>query len=76
MPERFWEVVRELTFEEEAMFLLGDEKEADVFVEGAEYLLARDPQAGHFIGGEPPLWFMPMAQSKARKSPFFTPSTS
>lgn len=71
MPERFWEVVRELTFEEEAMFLLGDEKEADVFVEGAEYLLARDPHAGHFIGGDPPLWFMPMAPIKGQQVSLF-----
>ena len=61
MPERFWEVVREITFEEEARFLLGSDRDADEFIEGAEYILARDPEVGHFIGGEPRLWFMPMA---------------
>ena len=61
MPERFWEVVREEIFEEELLFLIPDPREADEFVEGAEYLLARNPKAGDFIGGSPEIWVMTMA---------------
>jgi hypothetical protein len=43
MPKRFWEIVREETFEEELRFLIHDVREADDFIEAAEYLLARDP---------------------------------
>ena len=67
MPERFWEVVREEAFEEELLFLIPDAREADEFVEGAEYILARDPLAGRFIGGEPELWFMPMAPIRGQQ---------
>jgi hypothetical protein len=67
MPERFWEVVREEAFEEELLFLIPDAREADDFVEGAEFVLARDPQAGRFIGGEPELWFMPMAPIRGQQ---------
>jgi hypothetical protein len=67
MPERFWEVVREEAFEEEIAFPITDEREADDFVEGAEYILARDPRAGRHIGGEPDLWFMPMAPIRGQQ---------
>lgn len=71
MPDRFREVVREITFEEEARFLLGNDRQADEFIEGAEYILARDPEAGHLIGGEPPLWFMPMAPIEGHQVALF-----
>ena len=67
MPERFWEVVREEAFEEELLFLIPDEREADDYVEGAEYILARDPRAGDFIGGEPEIWVMPMAPIRGQE---------
>jgi hypothetical protein len=67
MPERFWEVVREEAFEEELSFLIHDAREADDFVEAAEYILARDPRAGRHIGGEPELWFMPMAPIRGQQ---------
>jgi hypothetical protein len=40
MPERFWEIVREEAFEEELLFLIHDAREAEEFVEGAEFILA------------------------------------
>ena len=71
MPQRFWEVVREEAFEEELAFLIHNAREADEFVEGAEYILARDPCAGRFIGGEPELWFMPMAPIRGQQVSLF-----
>jgi hypothetical protein len=71
VPERFREVVREITFEQEARFLLGGDREADAFVEGAEFILARDPEAGFLIGGDPPLWFMPMAPIEEQQVSLF-----
>lgn len=75
MPERFWEIVREEAFEEELLFLIADAREADDFVEGAEYVLARDPRAGRFIGGEPELWFRSRLQCRpdsAGATPFLS----
>jgi hypothetical protein len=71
MPERFWEVVREGAFQEELDFLIPDEREADEFVEGAEFILARDPRAGDFIGGEPEIWVMPMAPVRGQQVGLF-----
>jgi hypothetical protein len=34
-------------------------READEFVEGAEFILARDPQIGSALGNG--IWFLPMA---------------
>jgi len=39
-------VIREHSFERDLAALISDEREADDFVEAAEYLLARDPEAG------------------------------
>ena len=71
MPERFWEIVREEAFEEELLFLIHDAREADEFVEGAEFILARDPLAGDCIGGEPLLFVMPMAPVRGQQVSLF-----
>lgn len=54
------QVVREHRFERELRALIRDSREADAFVEGAEFLLARDPVAGQPTA-EPPIWALPMA---------------
>lgn len=39
--------------------LIQDAREADDFVEGAEFVLARDPEVGSPLGEG--IWFLPMA---------------
>ena len=60
MPRKFWTVVREHRFEKELRALIRDAIRADEFVEGAEFVLARDPRKGVEIPGTQ-IWFMPMA---------------
>ena len=44
MPELPRQVIRERSFERELRALIQDAREADDFVEGAEFVLARDPE--------------------------------
>lgn len=60
MPPKHWEVIREHQFEKELRALIRDAIRADQFVEGAEFVLARDPRKGIQIPGTQ-IWFMPMA---------------
>jgi hypothetical protein len=59
VPELPRQVIREHSFERELRALVRDERAADDFVEGAEFILARDPQTGSPLGGG--IWFLPMA---------------
>ena len=61
MPENLRRVVREHRFERELRRLIADAIEADEFVEGAEWLLARDPFIGSQVEANSPVWFLPMA---------------
>jgi len=57
LPSR--EVIREHHFERDLHALLADWREADAFVQAAEYVLARDPASGLQLVGD--VWFLPMA---------------
>jgi hypothetical protein len=61
VAEHLRRVIREHRFEEELRALIGDVISADEFVEGAEWLLARDPLIGLQIQSNSPVWFLPMA---------------
>ena len=67
MPEYFREVVREEAFEDELHVLIGDSRAADEFVEAAEFVLARNPEAGLMAPDAEPVWFMPMAPIEGRQ---------
>jgi hypothetical protein len=53
------QVIRERSFERQLRELVGDAREADDFVEGAEFVLGRDPEAGSPLDNE--IRFLPMA---------------
>ena len=59
MPELPRQVIRERSFERQLRVLIQDAREADDFVEGAEFVLARDPEIGVLLGEG--IWFLPMA---------------
>lgn len=59
MSELPRQVVREHSFERELRALIQDAREADDFVEAAEFILARDPEVGSRLGNG--IWFLPMA---------------
>lgn len=58
LPRR---VIREHSFESDLGALIQDQREADDFVEGAEYVLARDPTIGSLLYSNGSVWFLPMA---------------
>ena len=60
-------VIREHTFERNLAALISDEREADDFVEGAEFVLARDPKAGSLLYANGSVWFLPMAPISGRQ---------
>jgi len=59
VPEFPRRIVREHLFERELRALIGGAREADEFVEAAEFVLARDPCAGQETA-RPPIWALPM----------------
>ena len=59
MPELPRQVIRERSFERQLRVLIEDAREADDFVEGAEFILARDPKIGSPV--DDGIWFLPMA---------------
>jgi len=66
--ERLREVIREPAFEDELHVLISrNPREADEFIEGAEYILARNPESGIMALDAPPLWFMPMAAAGGKQ---------
>jgi hypothetical protein len=54
-------VIWEHRFERELQALIADAADADRFVEGAEFLLARDPEIGFQLEPGSDIWFLPMA---------------
>jgi hypothetical protein len=66
-------VIREHSFERNLAALFSDEREADDFVEAAEYILARNPKAGLLLYPNGSVWFLPMAPiSGAQVSLYYT----
>ena len=61
MPERLRRVIREHQFERDLRALSLSPKEADEFVEAAEFVLARDPEIGLHIAPNSNVWVLPMA---------------
>jgi hypothetical protein len=59
VPELPRQVIRERSFERDLRALIQNAREADDFVEGAEFVLSRDPEIGSPLGEE--IWFLPMA---------------
>jgi hypothetical protein len=59
VPELPRQVIRERSFERELRTLIREAREADEFVEAAEFVLARDPEIGSPLRGG--IWFLPMA---------------
>lgn len=53
-------IVREARFDEELAAIEPDARRADEFIEGAEWVLAHDPQRGTRVGPESCVWFLPM----------------
>jgi hypothetical protein len=53
------QVIRERSFEHQLRALIEDARKADDFVEGAEFILARDPKIGSPM--DDGIWFLPMA---------------
>ena len=61
-PERIRTVVFQPRFLSDLTALIADPRAAHEFVEGAEYVLARDPEAGlPWLEVEPVIWTMGMA---------------
>jgi hypothetical protein len=65
--ERLREVIREYSFEDELHVLIRDHRAADEFVEGAEFLLARNPELGSMARLDPQIWLMPMAPVEGKQ---------
>jgi hypothetical protein len=61
VAEHLRRVIREHRFERELRALIGDVISADQFVEGAEWLLVRNPHIGSQIEPNSSVWFLPMA---------------
>ena len=59
MPALPRQVIRERSFERQLRALIQDAREADGFVEAAEFVLARDPEIGSPL--DDGVWFLPMA---------------
>ena len=54
-------VIREHHFEKDLAELIGDFAEADAFVEGADWLLAQNPEIGLPTNEGSAVWVLPMA---------------
>jgi hypothetical protein len=59
VPESPRQVIRERSFERDLRALIQDAREASDFVEGAEFVLAQDPEIGSPL--DDGIWFLPMA---------------
>ena len=68
MPEEFpRQVIREGRFERELRALISDAREADAYIEAAEFVLARDPKAGEQIAPNSRVWGLPMAPASDKQ---------
>jgi hypothetical protein len=60
LPEKLREIVEEHRFRDELAVLLPDARRADEFIDGAKWVLSRDPSKGRRIS-KSKVWFLPMA---------------
>jgi hypothetical protein len=68
MPESLpRQVIREHLFEETLSSLIRDDREADEFVEAAEFVLARNPEVGSLLHPDRHVWFVPMSPIAGRQ---------
>lgn len=67
MDELPRQVIREHRFERELRLLIRDPREADEYVEAAEFVLARDPQTGQRIALNSSVWALPMAVVRGKQ---------
>jgi hypothetical protein len=71
VPELPRQVIRERLFERGLRRLIREAREADEFVEAAEFVLARDPEIG--LPMDDGIWFLPMAPiGKAEVALYYT----
>ena len=61
LPEKLREIVEEHRFRDELAVLLSDARRADEFIDGAKWVLSRDPFKGRRIGTSK-VWFLPMEE--------------
>jgi len=61
MPARIREIVYDDRFLADLYSLEGNPQIADEFLEGAEYVLSREPRLGTQIFHGSPVWFLPIA---------------
>ena len=62
MTDNIRTIIRSHQFEDELKKIEKEAKRADEFVEGAEFVLCREPTIGTQIGNTH-VWFLPVAQS-------------
>ncbi len=58
-PPKMRTVVRDPRFEAEMKQIESHVEKADEFLRGAETILSRKPEAGHHLGGDSLVWFLP-----------------
>jgi len=61
LPEKLREIVEETRFSDELSQLIPDARRADEFIDGAKWVLSRDPFSGKRISTSR-VWFLPMEQ--------------
>jgi len=57
-PSKLREIIEEFQFTDELRELMPDFVRADEFVEGAKFVLSRNPEYGSLVGRN--VWFLPM----------------
>jgi len=62
-PLKYREIVEEHRFAEELQAIEKDARKADEFVDGAKWVLSREPRTGTRIG-KTHVWFLPIAESQ------------
>jgi hypothetical protein len=61
-PCEYREIVEEHRFTDEIQAIEQDARKSDEFIDGAKWVLSREPRAGIRIG-KGPVWFLPIAES-------------
>lgn len=65
------QVIRDRRFERELRALISDAREADDYVEAAEFVLARDPLAGQQIALNSRGWALPLPLIAGRQAALY-----
>jgi hypothetical protein len=61
LPEKLREIIEERRFSFELQALIPNAERADEFVDGAKWVLCRNPETGRRIGNSH-VWFLPMEE--------------